>query len=216
MKFRFVCKHWSVYFCFQCLFTFFWLFVLVSNVYLHFFDVNKHYFQKFPKISNRNFENFEISLCLQTLVCLFWFPMFIYIFLIVCFGSQCLFTFFLCKHTLFSKIFENLQSEFRVLRLTIDRIYFSRDDKLHFSHAYHLIIRTASTPRFLYLSRLELTTSTILEVVYVTTRKLVWWFRRSLLFTGGRNHAGRVNSETSVIGKLRKIIPGARARARCL
>ena len=58
----------------------------------------------------------EISLCLQTLVCLFWFPMFIYIFLIVCFGSQCLFTFFWCKHTLFWKIFENFKPEFRNLK----------------------------------------------------------------------------------------------------
>ena len=110
MKFRCVCKHWSVYFGFHCLFTFFWLFVLVFNVYLHFFGVNTLCFEKFSKIWNRNFENFEISLCLQTLVCLFWFSMFIYIFLIVCFGFQCLFTFFWCKHTLFWKIFENLQS----------------------------------------------------------------------------------------------------------
>ena len=50
LKFRFVCKHWSVYFGFQCLFTFFWLFVLVSNIYLHFFGVNTLYFQKFSKI----------------------------------------------------------------------------------------------------------------------------------------------------------------------
>ena len=30
LKFFFVCKHWFVYFGFQCLFTFFWLFILVS------------------------------------------------------------------------------------------------------------------------------------------------------------------------------------------
>ena len=145
-KFRFVCKHWSVCFGFQCLFTFFWckhklfwkifenlkselrklrnfalfanigLFVLVSSVYLHFFDVNTNCFEKFSKIWNRNFEKFEISLCLQTLVRLFWFSVFIYIFLIVCFGFQCLFTFFWCKHKLFWKIFENLKSELRKLR----------------------------------------------------------------------------------------------------
>ena len=86
------------------------LFILVSNVYLHFFDVNTLCFEKFSKIWNRSFENFEISLCLQTLVCLFWFSLFIYIFLIVCFGFQCLFTFFWRKHTLFWKIFKYLQA----------------------------------------------------------------------------------------------------------
>ena len=65
------------------------LFILVFNVYLHFSGVNTLCFEKFSKICNRSSENFEISLCLHTLVCLFWFPMFIYI--------------FLCQHTLFWK-----------------------------------------------------------------------------------------------------------------
>ena len=77
-KFFFVCKHWIVCFGSQCLFTFFLyqqtlfsnisknfkvnfenfdlftnigLFVLVSNVYLHFFYVNRLCFQTFPRIS---------------------------------------------------------------------------------------------------------------------------------------------------------------------
>jgi hypothetical protein len=69
-NFGFVCKHWNVYLRFQCLYTF------VSKhwfVYLH----SQCLFTKF-------------WLCLQTLVCLFTFSMFIY----VCFQTLvCLFTF---------------------------------------------------------------------------------------------------------------------------
>ena len=42
------------------------LFVLVSNVYLNFFDVSTRHFQKFSKTCKWNFENFDISLRLQT------------------------------------------------------------------------------------------------------------------------------------------------------
>ena len=100
LKFRFVCKHWYICFDFQCLFTFFWC---KHTLFWKIFENLQSEFRKFWNIA------------LFANAGLFWFPMFIYIFLIVCFGFQCLFTFFWCKHNLFWKIFENLKSEIREL-----------------------------------------------------------------------------------------------------
>ena len=76
LKYTYI-RNFEIFLCLQTLVCLFWfpmfiyIFLIVYfgfNVYLHFFGVNTLCFEKFLKIFNWNFENFEISLCLQMLV----------------------------------------------------------------------------------------------------------------------------------------------------